>query len=81
MKIRCVELGNAIRGAFRKVQTYTTFKDNLKKRVSSRDSKCDVDLSLINIYRLSKAEHFSLIVLLLVSSSKPETGVSVGDRK
>ena len=30
---------------------------------------------------LSKAEHFSLIVLLLVSSSKPETGVSVGDRK
>ena len=31
--------------------------------------------------QLSKAEHFSLIVLLLVSSSKPETGVSVGDRK
>ena len=40
------------------------------------------DLSHItNTLPVSKAEHFSLIVLLLVSSSKPETGVSVGDRK
>ena len=53
----------------------------MQELLRAQERPATLILTVTSGLHLSKAEHFSLIVLLLVSSSKPEPGVSVGDRK